>query len=326
VLRRLWLALVVLVIGLATPTLAQDEVELKWNFSKDQKPFYQTLTSKTVQDMTVMGQPVKQEQTQEFVFSWTVKEASADKVVLEQKIEAVMMTIKIGSNEIKYDSRAKDAADNQLAAFFKPMLGATFTITLDPKTMKVTAVGGREEFVTNMAKANPSMGNLLKTILSDDQFRQMTEPAFAVLPPPGQKVKRGSQWTRESKLAMGPIGSYDAVYTFTYDGTEKRVIDGKDANYHKIKMEAKLTYKPPEGPSPAGLTFKIEGGTVTTKKAEGTIFFDAERGRVAEATMDVVLEGKLTVTVSEQKGEVTLNQTQNVRTTTSDRNPVEPPK
>ena len=57
--------------------------------------------------------------------------------MLRQKIEAVIMKINISGNEIKYDSQAKDAADNPLASFFKPLIGSTFTITLDPNTMKV---------------------------------------------------------------------------------------------------------------------------------------------------------------------------------------------
>src|SRR5688572_7064589 len=94
------------------------EIDLGWKFVKG-KTFYQKLRTMTEQKMKVQQTNVDQKQEQEFVFSWTVDDVDASKVVLVQKIEAVMMKINISQNEIKYDSTAKDAADNPLASFFK---------------------------------------------------------------------------------------------------------------------------------------------------------------------------------------------------------------
>ena len=49
-----------------------DKVEFKWKFEKD-KPFYQEMTTKTQQDMKVMGMDVKQTQDQTFYFSLDVQ-------------------------------------------------------------------------------------------------------------------------------------------------------------------------------------------------------------------------------------------------------------
>jgi hypothetical protein len=311
----------VAVVALAVPAQGQ-EVELAWKFPKDAK-FYQTMKTTTNQTMKIMGQDVKQDQNQEFVFSWTVKEADDKKVVLEQKIESVNMSIKIATNEIKYNSTAKDAADNPLSSFFKPLIGTTFTLTLDPNTMKVTEIKGREEFVKKLSEANPQMSNLLKAILSEEQLKQMSEPAFAVVKGKGQKVKQGDSWTRESKLNMGPIGSFGTKYTYTYAATEKKNVDGKEANLAKIDMKTELTYTPPDAKDAIGLPFKIEGGKITTSEAKGTIYFDPEKGRVVETKMDIGLKGNLEISVQDQKASVDLDQKQTTTTNITDKNPNE---
>ncbi len=292
-------------------------VELAWKFNKGDK-FYQEMVTKTTQSMTIMNQPVKQEQDQTFLFSWTVKEVGPP-VVIEQKIEAVKMTIRIGNNNVSYDSVAKDAADNPLSSFFKPLVGASFTLTLDPATMKVAKIEGRDEFVKKLGDANPTMGELLKKILSEEQLKQMTEPAFAVVAGKDKNVKVGDTWDRSNKLNMGPIGSYDATYKYTYRGTEKR----GEAVLHKIELSTDLKYTPPDPKEASTLPFKIEGGTLKATKATGTIYFDADKGRVVESNMTVNLEGTLTISVADQKAEVALKQEQNTTAKTMDKNPYE---
>ena len=233
------------------------------------------------------------------------------------------MSIKISSNEIKFNSTAKDAAENPLATFFRPLIGTTFTITLNPNDMKITEIKGREEFVKKLTDANPQMANLLKAILSEEQLKQMSEPAFAVVKGKGQKVKSGESWSRESKLNMGPIGGYNTKYTYTYGGTEKKTVDGKEVNLHKIDMKTDLTYAPPDAKDATGLPFKIESGKLTATKASGTIWFDADKGRVVETKMEVDLKGTLEISVSEQKASVELDQKQSTTTVTSDKNPNE---
>lgn len=320
--QRFKLSAVLALIAFVVPVVAQaQEVELAWKFNKG-TTFYQTLKTKTSQTMNIMTQPVKQDQEQEFVFSWTVKDSSDAAIVLDQKIESVNMSIKIGTNEVRYSSTAKDAAENPLSTFFKPLVGSSFTLTLDPKTLKVTKVEGREEFVKKVTEANPQMAGLLRVILSEDQLKQMAEPAFAVVKGKGEKVKPKDSWTRESKLSMGPIGSYDTKYTYTYVGPEEKTgADGKKVTLQKIEMKTELVYKAPDPKDATGLPFKIDTGNLKTTEASGVIYFDAEKGRVAESTMDVKLEGKLTISVAEQKADVDLKQDQKTTTATSDKNP-----
>ncbi|MCS7015148.1 MAG: DUF6263 family protein [Gemmatales bacterium] len=316
-----WIGLLVLTFALWAQEKKPDKSEqkpaekgpadLKLAFKPNDK-YFQKLSSSTTQTLKIQNQDVKQNQEQEFVFSWTVKSVAADKVEIEQRIEAVRMVITIGSNRIEYDSRRKDQPENPVASFFKPLIGATFTLTVDPKTHRVLSVQGRDDFVKRLRDANPNMAQLLGQILSEDQMKQMAEPAFAFLPP--TPVAVGGSWEREARLTLGPLGSYDAKYSYTYLGKEKK----DSAELDKIEVKGSIKYKPPESAQAGGLPFKIEGGNLEAKEITGTIYFDSQKGRQASSDMTVRLSGKLTISVGDQKAEVELEQTQTTKVETSD--------
>src|SRR4051794_20958212 len=177
----------------AAPALGQNpaEAELKWKFEKD-KPFYQTMTTTTTQNMKVMGTEVVQKQEQTFYFSWTVTKIDKDTVELKQKIIGLKMNIDIGGSKIAYDSTTKEnpgAGTNPLNKFFEALNGAEFEVTLDTSKMEVTKLKGHEEFVKKLTDANPQMKPLLDKILSEKALKDMAEPMFAALP--GKKVTKG---------------------------------------------------------------------------------------------------------------------------------------
>jgi hypothetical protein len=291
--------------------------KLEWKFEKE-KPFYQTMTTTTDQTMKVMNNDVTQKQSQTFYFSWTPKEQTADgKWRLEQKILGVKMDIDIGGSPIKYDSTTPTAASNAsnpLGDFFKALVGSSFTVTVDPKTYKVTEIKGRDEFVNKLANANKQMKPLLEKILSDDALREMAEPTFTVIP--NETVEKGKKWTKETTLDMGPIGKYKNEYTYTYEGPEK--------NLDKIDVSTKLSYTPPEKTEGiGGLPFRIKSAKLESKDSKGVVLFNREKGRVEKSDMSVKLDGTLDIEIGGQQTKVDLSQTQKTEISTSDTNPVE---
>ncbi len=82
-LNRIRFAIVAVVTAVAVPAYGQ-EVELAWKFPKGAK-FYQTMKTTTNQSMKLMGQDVKQVQTEAFVFRWNVNDSSTKAVVTDQK-------------------------------------------------------------------------------------------------------------------------------------------------------------------------------------------------------------------------------------------------
>ena len=295
------------------PDDKKEKALLKWKFEKD-KVFYQKMSTKTTQTMKVMTNEVKQVQEQTFYFKWTVTDVKTDEVILKQSIEGVVMNIDIGNQKIAYDStNAKDAtANNPLADFFKALKGAEFTITLNTKDMTVTKIDGRPKFIEDLGKQNPQMKPLLETILSEKALMQMSEPTFSAIP--GKEVSVGEKWTKKTSLDMGPIGKYENEYTYTYEGKDKKL--------DKIKVETALKYAPPNdaaGGGTGGLPFKIKSADLKSTKADGTILFNPETGRIETSTMNLKLSGKLSIEIGGQTTDVDLDQVQDSSVTNTDK-------
>jgi hypothetical protein len=314
VLQRCWFVALVLVFGLGAPVFGQDEATLKWKFEKG-KTFYQDVTTVTTQKMEVMGMTIEQKQTQTFIFKWDVKDASDKEVTLLQKIEGVKMNIDIGGNKIDFDSSKEAGAGNQLSDFFKALVGAEFTLTIDPQTLEIKKIDGAEKFVKDLVKANQQMEPLLKQILSDKALKQMAEPTFSAIEQ-GKKVKKGDTWKRTSSLDMGPIGKYETTYTYKYEG--------KDGKLDKISVETVLTYTTPAD-SAGGLPFKIKSADLKSSDGKGTVWFDNDKGRLDHSETELKLKGKLSIEIGGMTTEVTLDQTQKTTVKTTDDNPIKKP-
>ncbi len=307
-----WLVSLPVLVVLAFPAFGQDD--LKWKFTKD-KPFYQEMTTETKQEMKVTGMTINQNQKQTFYFSWTPKEKDKDgNQVVTQKIEGVKIDIVISGNNITFDSTKEAGASNPLTEFFKALVGSEFKLTLD-KDMKVTKIEGRKEFLEKLIQTNQQMKQLLESILSEEALKQMADPAFAVVP--DKPVKKGDTWKKESRLNMGPIGSYENTHKYTHEGP-----DEKEKKLYKIKVDTTLKYIPPGPNIPPNFPFKITKADLSSKEAGGTILFDNEKGRVASSTMNVKLAGTLSIEIGGMTSEVTLNQDQTTTVKTTDENPI----
>jgi len=312
--RALLLAVVLAFIGVSSYGQEKtDKAALEWKFEKD-KTFYQTMTTKTNQVMKVMNAEVKQDQKQTFYFSWTVNKVDGDKVELKQKIIGVVMDIDIAGTKISYDSTKGAEPQNPLAEFFKALIDAEFTYTYNKKEGKIEKIDGRDAFVKKLTDANPQMKPLLEKILSEKALMDMAEPTFAALPG-GEKTPNQS-WNKKTTLDMGPIGTYNNDYTYTFTG-----LDEKDKKLAKIKVENKLTYKPGDS-NQGGLPFKITSANLTASEAAGTILYDTEKGRISKSNMTLKLTGDLSIDISGQNTKVNLTQSQDTEVSTSYENPV----
>lgn len=306
-----WLLVLV---ALPSAALGQNSsAELRWKFEKD-KTFYQETTTETKQTMKVMGSNLTNHQKQTLVFSWTPKEQDANKNwTVKLKIEGVTLDIDIGGMKVDFDSNKDIAANNPLADFFKAMIGSEFILTIDGDG-NVKRVEGRDDFLKKLITANQQMEPLLRQLINNETLMQMAGPILGIVP--NKPVKSGESWTRDTKLNMGAIGTYETTHTYTLAGK-----DTQNKQLDRITVATTVRYVPPKeknGPLP----FKIKGGAIKTSEAGGSILFHPEKGRLVSSNLNMKLEGKLTVDVGGMTTEVDLAQTQTTRITLSDDNPM----
>ncbi len=294
---------------------AQDGQPLRWKaFDEGAKPFYQILQTKTVQQMKVMGQDVNQEQLQTFYVKWTpaakkLRLNGRDHWVVAYQIIGVKMDITIGGNKITYDSTDPNQAQAPLNDFFNALVGSelTFYITEDFRVARIDKV---DEFVKKVGKANPQMEALLKSILSENALKQSAETIFTAYPPKGD-FQPQKQWQKTQEQDFGPVGVYHHKNTYTCE-----------ANPLKIRIRTTLEYKQPTRADGA-LPFKIVKAKLTGNTAkEGEAVFDRVKGRFATSTLQVRVEGELTIEIGGMETTVQLTQTQESRMHTQDADPV----
>jgi hypothetical protein len=297
----------------ATPPAGENPLACK--FEKD-KPFYQKMSTKTIQNIKVQGLDVGQNQEQTFFFKFEPIKQDGDKWVVKQTIEGVQMKIDIAGNPVSYDSTSESAAagtNTALSDFFKALKGSQFTLTIT-KDCTVEKVEGRDEFVKKLVAANKQLEALLNRILGEEAMKQMADPSFGVVPK--NPVKVGDKWDRTVKLTLGPLGTYENKYTFTYKK--------QDGDKAEIDVAVELKYSPP-GPDQGGetLPFKIKGGKIEQvkddKSNKGTVIFNTKSGRIESSTIAVKMTGSLTLDIGGTTTEVSLTQDQTTEVQTQDK-------
>jgi len=282
-------------------------------------PFYTEMTTQVVQQIKVQGQDLPQRQKSTFYYAWTpvkdekVKEGAEEvtKWTVKQKIEGLKMEIDISGNPINYDSTKADttgAGGNPgLVEFFKGLKDSEFTATLG-KNYKVEKVDGKDAFIAKLGAGSQQMDNLLKRVMTDDALKEMTDPTFKLFP--DAPKKKGDKWEKKSTLNLGPIGTYDLVYKFTYAEPDK---EGAKKDWDKIEVETTVNYTAPAAAAGDGLLFRIKEGSKLTSDAagsKGVLYYNAAKGRIEEATIKIKLKGDLTVVIGGTDTKVELTQEQ----------------
>ena len=299
----------VLAVALGATAAGQDKAKFELKLEKD-KAFFQMMKTEVTQVIKVQGQDLTQKQDSTFYFKWTPEKQEGDKWILKQKIEGLKMQIDISGNPITYDSTKTDQTGSSgnpgLMDFFKNLQGSEFGVTLNTKDWKVEKVDGKDEFIKRLGAGNAQMDSLLKKIMTDDALKQMADPTFNFIPDAPKAAK--DTWEKKTTLGLGPIGSYEITYKFTYTGK-----DATKKHLDRVEVATTLTYKPPTE-STDGLLFKIKDGKMESKPLDpgqqSVILFNAATGRIEEATIFLKLRGELTVTIGGTDTKVELDQTQ----------------
>jgi hypothetical protein len=306
-----------LVMHLATSSAPGDEWNIRWKaFDKASGPFYQVLTTRTTQVMTVLDSDVKQHQEQTFIVKWTPldKDSKGNRVV-RQRIIGIKMDIDISGKKISFDSTDNSAPKNPMTEFFEALTSMDLKFHINPADLSVQQIEGREEIIQNLSKTNPKLEELLKNILSEPALKQMAQASTDLFPT--ETDRKGwtddrKTWKRERLLDLGPIGQYKTEQTFTWN--EK----------HRIKIKSKITYQePPDKNAKAKLPFAIKEGNLSgTDLGNAYAVFDRNKGRFREIRIATALKGTLKIEIDGKETTVKLHQTQESSSESFDENPL----
>jgi hypothetical protein len=280
---------VALLLSLAVPV---EGATIRWKF-KEGDVFYNQADVSIRQTITVMGRKVNQKSDQTTVTRFTVKKVNADKsVVLEQEIV---------DTTVQGDIVPGDAA--------KKLKGTKFTITLSARG-KLEKFEGYDDFLDKLSGGNDEQRKVLAAMMPEDTFKTVISETFGFTP--GKEVEKGDSWKLDYKVSMGPLGDLSGGSTYRYEGKEKKG--------EKIGFKATLKYAPP-GNAGAGLPFTIDKGTLKAEDFNGVIYFDAEKGRVAESSMSAKITGTLTISVMGNKADMDMEQNLQMRSRITDKAP-----
>jgi len=294
-LRQVLCGLAVMSAFAAAPAYGQ-EVNLKFKFKEGDKFWMEEVVDQK-QTMTVMGQQIKMDLKSTTIRSYNIKKVTPENIVMVMKIEDVKVT---GGGE--FGGPAVQMAEKTK--------GATMTVTMTPGG-KVKKLEGFEEFVKNLV-GDDEVAKAMKELLNEETIITSVEQSFAFLP--DRAVKKDDTWTGNAKVSLGPIGSFHMDNHYTYNGKK----NGGEEILDKFDMK----FMPPkDGGNFAGLPFKVVK-TDLKGDGKGTYVFDAQKGRLASATVSMQMQGTMKMEVAGNEAELGMSLANTSTIRVLDQNPV----
>jgi len=272
---------------------ARADVALQYRWKQGEALVYKT-TMKTTSTMS--GMPGANEVSFEQTMTQRIRLLAAavapdGSVTLHQTTEAVRIEMNGPAGKALFDSddpkgAAGDEGAEALGRVFGGIVGTTISITMAANGA-VQRIDGIQKVIDKITqdmqqdRANPSMAQGLKSVLSVDAIRASLEQSFPRMPP--QPVKPGETWTAQIAVGSDAIGRVAGTQTFTLTSG-----DGPTASIG-VALVLKQESAPPIGP--AGMTMKMGDG-----KGDGQIEFDVAGGRIRKSTMTTEVPSTMTTT------------------------------
>jgi hypothetical protein len=305
--QRYWIGAALVLAALGAPAHAQ--VTLEWKFKAGDRFYLEAVsTSKQSMKVTALGKELRQDFKVTTVFEVTVQKVNDDKsAVLEQKVKSFKVE-NIGN------TTGALAAEDATKFGQLHLTGATFLLTVTPHG-EVTRFEGYDELVKKLAGEDAAAREAVRAVLTDQYLKRSATEVFAVVPP--GPVKGGDSWGGDKKqeLPLGPLGSFALTRKFTYEGKAPLDDPPLKGSYDKITLTVAVQYNPPKPGSGAPFPFQLTKGDLKTDDGKGTVWFDADRGRLVGMETSLHLKGSLTevVTGNTIDSEVDLEGTMKVR-------------
>jgi hypothetical protein len=268
--RRFVGAVLLLVVGLASPAAAQ--APIAWKL-KPGDQFYLRNETTTKQTLKALNKDVPQNSKQTIVLGFKVEEKSGENLILKETVEEV--TVK--------PEKGDPVSDNKL-------VGATFLLTVSPK-WEILKFDGYDKLIDKLAGDDPAVRTALTATLPEEVFKKSVREVMAFLP--DRPVKDGETWERTVEEPLGPLGTLRETRTYKLEGKED--VGGKKVD--KITYTTALDFK--AGKKVENLPYYVVSGRLEAKEGKGTVHFDAATSQLVEIKSDLKLAGKFVLSISD---------------------------
>jgi hypothetical protein len=276
---RLCAMCVLLVAGTASSVAA--DVKLEWKF-KEGETFYVENETKTKQTIGTGAAPVGLEKTTTTVAQYKVIRTTSEETVLEMQFAG-------------FKGDAKDPIAAIAGAFAKDFKEITFRITLN-MTGQVTKFEGFDDFIKKVAGDNEAVAKALRSMGSEELYRQGVTQTFGFLPVKG--VTKGDKWKQTGNMPLPLFGALKSETEFAYQGPGEKG--------EQIAFTQQFTYELPKPQD--GALLRITKADVKIEPGKGLFIFDARAGRLVRLERSFKLKGTFTSEVGGKERTIDLEQ------------------
>ena len=261
---------------LAFASVAQGEKVLRWKLQPGQRLQVQ-MTQQIKQTATLPGGAKTTKIDLLMELAWTVdsveEDGSASITQSLSRIKVVRESAK--SEKLEYDSASKEKPTGLakvLADSVLPLVDATFSLTLSNRGEILNILVNRE--AAEAIQSGPGA-----ELISQESLKQLFGRASPVFPEEG--VSKGSVWSQEQRVRMF-LSNISLNTNYTYQGEVEQ--NGKMLDQIDLEMTMSIL------PGGADITHVIE-----KQQNRGTVYFDADAGRLVETDVHNTLTLKTTL-------------------------------
>lgn len=209
--------------------LAQAQIELSFNPTKDKAYVYRIKTEQSIKQ-SVMGNDVPVSTVSDMLIEMKSKGKNNNEVSMAFFYKEIAMTVSSPMMNIKYDSKNtvenKSEVEEIIAQIFSSFIGKPMNIifALDGSVKSISGL----DAITSEIKKNTNSGNavnqqMLSGVLqmfNEDALKQMFEQLFRMYP--GKKVITGDSWAVGVSYDLAGMTN-DVKNTYTLKSLEKDI-------------------------------------------------------------------------------------------------------
>jgi hypothetical protein len=353
------LSVLLIAAGLAGPAQAQAQVRLDWKFKKGET-FYVRTVSVADQEMAVLLPRAGHRQslhaaqliglasagTANALLASDTREQRVVKRKLRQTTELAVKVLDTKSDgsvvlELSFRQLELDFPGSTPTEVARRLQNVPFRLTLG-SDREIQKVEGYDELIRKVAGEDPNLKagamaggvavaaapvsdenaplrRLARAVLSRMALARSLRDIFGFLP--SREVRDGADWKHSFPEAYGPLGTCTRATTYRYEGRES--LDELRVDKITFTTDVELRVRKPRD---EGYGVRILRADVRTVKGNGTITFDAVKGRLIKSEGTLTLKGPLVLSVDGHRLDTGVRQKYDVTTEVSDKPFSEPQK